>query len=153
MKAACAIIAMVPAILSGCRADRGGHVESGSIRISHAVIPAPFGGAEVSAFFVVTNRGDSAITLVATRSPAADSTLLHEVAGGQMRRVLNVGIPAHGRLLLAPGGYHLMLQGLRHPLALGDTVTLELTFDPGGSVTVRIPVLRYTDAVSELPAH
>jgi periplasmic copper chaperone A len=153
VKAWRALVTVVPAVLFACRPDRGGRAESGTIAITHAVVPAPFGGSEVSAFFVVTNRGDSTITLAAAHSPAADSTLLHDMTGGQMRRVPDVGIPAHGHLLLAPGGYHLMLKGLRHPLAVGDTVTLKLSFDPGGSVTVRVPVLRYTDAVSELPNH
>jgi copper(I)-binding protein len=137
--------------LGGCRADRGGHAASGSIAITHAVVPAPSGVGDASAFFVIANHGDTSVTLTATRSPVADSTLLHDMAGGQMRRVPNAVIPAHGHLLLAPGGYHLMLAGLRRPLIVGDTVTLELTLDPGGPVTIRVPVLRYTDAVSELP--
>jgi copper(I)-binding protein len=147
------LLTAVPAVLFACGADRGGHAESGTVAITHAVVPAPFGNSEASAFFVVTNRGDSPITLAAAHSPAADSTLLHDMTGGQMRRVPDAVIPAHGHLLFAPGGYHLMLEGLRHPLAVGDTITLELSFDPGGPVTVRVPVLRYTDAVSELPNH
>ena len=104
-------------------------------------------------FCVVANHGDGTVTLVGARSPEADSALLHDVTGGQMRRVADVAIPAHERLRLVPGGYHLMLEGLRRPLDVGDTVTLELTFDPGGSVPVRVPVLRYTEAIDELPAH
>ena len=68
-----------------------------------------------------------------------------------MQPVTQIAVPAGGRVLLAPGHDHLMLEGLRHALAVGDTVALALLFNPGGAVTVRAPVLRYTEAVSELP--
>lgn len=110
------------------------------------------GGAAASAFCVITNNGDGPVRLATARSPDADSTLLHDMTGGQMLRVSDAVIPAHGRLGLVPGGYHLMLEGLRRPLAVGDTIVLDLTFDPGGSVSLRVPVLRYTDAISELPS-
>jgi copper(I)-binding protein len=62
-----------------------------------------------------------------------------------------IEIPARGKVLLAPGFYHLMLKGLRRRLAIGDTVSLELWFAPDDTLKVRAPVLRYTDAVNELP--
>jgi copper(I)-binding protein len=36
-------------------------------------------------------------------------------------------------------------------LAVGDTVTLHLSFEPNGALTVRAPLLTYTDAISDLP--
>lgn len=144
---------MLSLLAPGCRASHGGRATSGSIEISHAVVPAPVEGGEASAFCIIANHGDGPVTLVAARSPDADSALLHDMTGGQMRHVADVVIPARQRLRLVPGGYHLMLEGLRRPLEVGDTVRLELTFDPGGTVPVRIPVLRYTEALDELPAH
>jgi copper(I)-binding protein len=89
--------------------------------------------------------------LVGAATPSADTVLMHGVSGGRMVPLSRIDVPARGRVLLAPGSYHLMLRGLRHPLALGDTVSLELWLAPGGVLTVRVPVLRYTDAVNELP--
>jgi copper(I)-binding protein len=77
---------------------------------------------------------------------------MHRVIGGQMEPAPQLSIAAGSHVRFVPGGYHLMLAGLRRPLAIGDTVSLELRFEPGGAVTVRAPVLNYTDAVSDLPA-
>jgi len=148
----------IPALLAavsaaaGCHAARGGSATSGTVTISHAVIPAPPTGAEASAFLVVANHGSEAVALLSATSPDADSIQMHRVIGGQMQPAVAVSIPPGSDVRFVPGGYHLMLAGLRHPLAIGDTVTLELHFEPGGAVTVRAPVLNYTDAVSDLPS-
>jgi copper(I)-binding protein len=145
-----ALLAAVTA--AGCHPSRGGSATSGSVRITHAVIPAPPANAEASAFLVIENHGRAALTLLGASSPDADSIQMHRVIGGQMQPAPRISIPAGSDIRFVPGGYHLMLAGLRHPLAVGDTVALELRFEPGGAVAVRAPVLTYTDAVSDLPA-
>jgi copper(I)-binding protein len=139
------------ALAGGCHGSRGGSAVQGDIGVSHAVVPVPASRTEASAFMVIENRGGAAVTLVEATSPDADSVRLDQEIGGQMQAVPGIGIPAGSRMRLVPGGYHLMLEGLRRPLALGDTVTLHLTFAPSGSVTIRAPLLTYTDAVSDLP--
>ena len=42
---------------------------------------------------------------------------------------------------LQPRGMHVMLMGLKHPLAAGGTVELDLTFEHAGRVVVQAPVL------------
>jgi copper(I)-binding protein len=143
-------IALLAALAAGCRASRGGQVVAGTLRITHAVVTASTDG-EASAFLVVENRGNTASSLMGARADVTDSIQMHNDVGGQMQPVAQIAIPAGGRILLAPGHDHLMLEGLQHPLAVGDTVALELLFNPGGPVTVRAPVLRYTEAVSALP--
>jgi len=60
----------------------------------------------------------------------------------QMREVKDgLAIPAHGDVKLAPGGYHIMLTGLKHALVKGETAKLTLTFDRAGAVTVDFPVV------------
>jgi hypothetical protein len=61
-----------------------------------------------------------------------------------------LAIAPGGPVRLAPGSYHLMLHGLTRRLVVGDTVTVELRFARAGLVTVRAPVLRYTEAVEEV---
>lgn len=137
--------------LTGCHRSRGGRVMAGDVAVSHAVVPASASNTETSAFMVIDNHGGSALTLLGITSPQADSVILHRSIGGLMQPASGVQVPAGGYLLLAPGGYHLMFEGLRRRLAIGDTVTITLQFDRGGPVTVRAPVLNYTDAVSDLP--
>ena len=59
---------------------------------------------------------------------------MREVAGG-------LDIPAHGSVGLAPGGYHIMLTHLAHPLTKGDTVKATLNFEHAGAVAVEFKVL------------
>ena len=137
--------------LSSCHPSRGGHAVAGDLVVSHAVIPAPPSTSEASVFLVLENRGGVPATMTGALTPVADSVLLHRLVGGLMQPSTPLEVPAHGYLNFVPGGYHLMLQGLRRPLAIGDTVTIALHFDSGVTLGVRVPVLNYTDAVSELP--
>lgn len=57
-----------------------------------------------------------------------------------MKPLAAIGIPAHGKRVLAPGGYHLMLVDLRHDLKAGETVPLRLHFARGGWISVAVPV-------------
>jgi periplasmic copper chaperone A len=137
--------------LTGCHPSRGGRATAGDIAISHAVIPASASNTETSAFLMINNHGNRDVALTSATTPAADSVTLHRSIGGLMQPAGPLTVPAGGYALLAPGAFHLMFEGLKKPLAIGDTVTLTLQFDQGGPVTVRVPVLNYTDAVSDLP--
>jgi len=137
--------------LQACHPSRGGAARVGDVVVSHAVVPASASNTETSAFMVINNHGGNALTLTGVTSPQADSVILHRSIGGLMQPAPGLQVPAGGYALLAPGGYHLMFEGLRRPLAIGDTVTITLQFDRGGPVSVRAPVLNYTDAVSDLP--
>ena len=139
------------ALAAGCHGARGGAAAEGDLAVSHAVVPIPPSTAEASVFMVVENRGGATVTLVGATSPDAESVRLDREIGGQMQTVPGIEIPARGRMRLVPGSYHLMLIGLRKAPAAGDTVTLRLAFEPSSTVTVRAPLLTYTDAISDLP--
>lgn len=72
------------------------------------------------------------------------STMLTDTMAGMpmhgsmmsMKALAIITIPANGRRVLAPGGYHLMLVGLRRALAAGMQVPLRLQFAHGGWVAV-----------------
>ena len=144
-------ILLAALVLGGCHPSRGGRAVAGPITVTHAVVPAPASTSEASAFLVVANAGPAPAVLRGASSPAADSVRVHRFTGGLMEPADVVEVPSGGSQRFAPGSFHLMLQGLRHPLAIGDTVTVLLLFEPGGSLAVRFPVLNYTEAVSELP--
>ena len=100
-------------------------------------------GAVAGAFLTIRNDGE-ADRLVGASSEIASEAMLHEsrMEGGvmEMRHVDAIVVPAHGQISLKPGGYHLMLMGLKTPLKAGDTFPLTLVFEKGGAVRVTAAV-------------
>ena len=97
------------------------------------------------AFLTVTNAGTAADRLTGGSTPVADDVQVHTVdmTDGIMRmRQLNGGleVPAEGNVTLKPGGFHIMLIGLKQPLKQGETVPLTLTFEKAGPVDVELSV-------------
>ncbi len=103
------------------------------------------GVAVTAAYFTIRNPASRADQVVELRSPAAERVEIHEtkMSGGimQMRQVTNATVPARGALVLEPGGTHVMLIGLRSPLAPGAKLPLVLTFRHAGEVQVDAVVL------------
>ncbi len=58
----------------------------------------------------------------------------------QMRQITEATVPAGGSLALMPGGTHVMLIGLRSPLAPGATVPLVLSFRHAGEISTSVVV-------------
>lgn len=105
----------------------------------------PAAGGTGVGFLQIRNEGDQDDRLVAVETDAAGSVEIHQMsmADGQMRmRALDGGlaIPAGATVDLAPGGYHLMLVGLRQALVAGSAITLKLRFEKAGEGTVELPV-------------
>ena len=96
-------------------------------------------------FMVIQNNGSAVDTLLKAESDAAGMVQIHisEInADGvsSMREVDGIEIPAGGSVELMPGGYHVMLMGLKRELKAGDTITFILTFKIAGTVTIEAPV-------------
>ena len=96
------------------------------------------------AYFTVTNAGTEADRIVAASSPLAARVEMHRsvMKGGMMTMepVTALEVPAGGKLSLAPGGYHLMLMGLKQPLEAGQMLPLTLTFARQGKVAIRLHI-------------
>jgi copper(I)-binding protein len=78
-------------------------------------------------------RSTESVSLVGVSTPAAKSAAVHEMSmdGGvmRMRPVEKLDLEADKAVALAPGGYHLMLEGLKKPLHKGESVPLSLVFE------------------------
>jgi copper(I)-binding protein len=133
---------IVAASAASCRPIAGYRAELGSLRIIRAVLPVPSSDTEAAAYVIVENRGATPAALVEVRAPDARRTVLY----GSAWPVSRIGVPARSSVRMTPGGYRIFLEGLRRRLESGDTVALELRFDPGGTVTVRAPVVPYIGA-------
>ena len=57
-----------------------------------------------------------------------------------MKPVKSIAVPASGTVKLKPGGYHVMLIGLKKHLVAGATFPLTLTFATAGKKTVTVTV-------------
>ncbi len=99
-----------------------------------------------AAFMVLMNHGAEDDRLVAASSDVAQRVELHthkEGANGVMQMIeVEEGfpVPAGGMHALARGGDHVMFMGLNRSLAQGDIITLTLTFEKAGDMTIEVPV-------------
>ena len=80
-------------------------------------------------------RSGSPARLVGVKSPVAASAEVHEMKmQGQtmsMHQVDGVALPAGQEVRFDPGGYHVMLFGLKQQLKQGDSVPLTLVVENG----------------------
>lgn len=106
--------------------------------------PPPVPG-PLAAYLDLVNDGTRARTLVGVRSPDAGSVMLHATvhADGvaRMRHLDELVVPPGERVLLAPGGAHLMLFAPARPVTAGDQLRLILEFADGDCLQVDAPVV------------
>jgi periplasmic copper chaperone A len=135
---------VLPGALGLLLAACGGAAGTPAITVSEARIPQP-AGPNGAAYMTMVNDGDGDDRLLAVETTAASSAQLHEstLQGGvmSMRQVDGIDVPAGGRALLEPGGFHAMLLDVDTDLAVGDTVTLTLTFEASGEQLVEAEVV------------
>lgn len=104
----------------------------------------PAGQDQTAAYMILRNTGERDVALVKAESPAARAVELHTVIseGGmmKMRPVPKMEVKAGGETKLQPGGFHIMLIGMKEPLKEGASVSLTLNFDDGSKLGVTAPV-------------
>jgi periplasmic copper chaperone A len=105
---------------------------------------ATAGAATTGVAYVAMTGADQADGLVSVSTPVATIAEVHETTNDsgvmKMRPVKSVPIPAHQTVTLTPGGYHIMLMGLKKPLVAGQSFPLTLTFTHTPPVTVNVAV-------------
>jgi copper(I)-binding protein len=116
--------------------------EANAVSVDHAW--ARTSVASTGAAYVTLKGGAAPDALVSLATPAAASAELHQSATDngvvKMRSVPSLPIPAGKAVTLAPGGYHVMLMGLKQPLVAGQSFPLTLTFAHAAPVTVDVQV-------------
>lgn len=119
---------------------------SSTIKVENPWSRATPAGAQAGAVYMtLDNKANAADRLTAASSDVAAKVQIHEmsVVNGVMRmRELPGGlpIPAGGSVTLKPGGYHVMLIGLKKPLTVGENIPVTLTFQNAGKVSITVPV-------------
>ena len=97
-----------------------------------------------AAYMMLANAGKTDDKLVAAKSDVAMKTQIHQslMDNGimKMRHAGEATIPAGGKMVFRPGGYHVMFMGLKAPLKSGDTFPMTLVFEKSGKAHVQVMV-------------
>ncbi len=117
----------------------------GQLVVQDAWARAAAAGADTAVYFTIVNRSTAADTLLSAATDAAQEAGVHQTATDAsgmtgMHMVSSLAIPGGGTVQFAPGGYHVMLSSLKQALNAGDHVTVTLTFQNAGVVTVNAEV-------------
>ncbi|HNC53051.1 MAG TPA: copper chaperone PCu(A)C [Accumulibacter sp.] len=107
------------------------------------------------AFLEITSQ--SGAVLVGATTPVAGVTEIHEMkmegSVMQMRPVPRLELPAGKTVVLAPGGYHVMLMDLKRPLKKGEVVPLTLRLEGRDRKTETIEVRAEVRDLTAAPTH
>ena len=133
------LLSAIPLFLAAACAQQAPALE---VRDAWARATAP-GQTSGAVYATLDNRGpDDRLTGAATDRAAMAMVHKSETVDGvaRMRMAGDVPIASGSTVVLAPGGTHIMLEGLKAPLVAGETLPLELRFASGGAhkVDVRI---------------
>jgi copper(I)-binding protein len=102
-------------------------------------------GGTGAVYMKLVNEGREADRLVGAQTDVAEVAEIHEtkVENDVMKMQLlpnGLEIPAEGEVELKPGGYHVMLIGLKQDLKEGDELSLVLEFEKSAKMTVQAMV-------------
>lgn len=108
----------------------------------------PPGVENTSAYMTLHNNGSSDLVLIGGKADFVDNVSIHvtENNNGMMSMAhrMSLTIPAGEQVVLESGGLHLMLSGLKRPLA-NEEVSLILNFQGGSTLSLRLPVISVLD--------
>ncbi|MGA0117195.1 MAG: copper chaperone PCu(A)C [Ilumatobacteraceae bacterium] len=98
-----------------------------------------------AAYMTINSDADDELVSASVDMSIAMMTQVHEMVMGddgamKMQEVEKIVIKAGTPTELKPGGYHVMLMGLKAPLETGSTISVTLTFARAGEVVVEVPV-------------
>jgi hypothetical protein len=126
------LVAVLLAMPLAAFADEAG------IHVDHVWSRAAMAGHEGAVYLTITDTG-TPDTLTGVTTPVAATADLHETINDhgvmKMRPVASLTIEPGKPVTLAPGGYHIMLMGLKQALKQGESFPVTLNFAKAGQVT------------------
>jgi len=118
--------------------------EADAVMVEQAWARASAGNATTGAAYVTLKAGAQPDRLVGVGTQAAATAEVHEsfTENGvmKMRPVPALPVPPGQTVTLAPGGYHIMMTGLKQPLVAGQSFPLTLRFEHAQPVTIDVQV-------------
>lgn len=129
--------------------------DSTRVQVTQPWVRGTVPGQQATGAFM-TLRAARDARLVAAASPVARTVEIHEMRmDGDvmiMRAIPGIELPAGRTVALEPGGYHLMLLGLRRPLRAGEAVPLRLTFKDAAGKSFSLEVKAKARALHDAAA-
>lgn len=120
--------------------------KAGDLTIGHPWTRATPGGAKVAAGYLkLTNGGQKPDRLIGASAEGAETVELHEMTVVNdimtMRQVKGgLDVKPGETVELQPGGYHMMMTGLKAPFKEGALIKGTVTFENAGTVPVEFKV-------------
>lgn len=134
------LLAPLTALLAGVAAStaRAHSYTIGAIEIGHPWAE-PSTGDVAAVFMALANMSDKPDRLVGATTPIADAVTFQDYGN---RPVAAFDLPPKQPVALRPAGRHIVLQGLKRRLVVGDSFPLTLSFVGAGKSTVMVMVER-----------
>jgi copper(I)-binding protein len=137
-------VLLVHLLLTAILAPPLGMAADSNLLVAGAWIRQPPPGADEAAVYLsLENIGTKAVRLTGVECPLAGMAMMHETleSGGQshMRALASLSLAPGASVAFSPGGKHIMLHGLAHPLQIGERVPIVLLF--AGGIKLHITAL------------
>ncbi|WP_456464248.1 copper chaperone PCu(A)C [Persephonella sp.] len=95
-------------------------------------------------FMVIKNVGDDPDTLIGVKTDISKMVSIHKTVNQngvmKMVHVDKLTIPPNSKVELKPGGFHIMIMGLKRGLKIGENVKFTLIFEKSGRIILEAPV-------------
>lgn len=144
-QAACAALIGLAAMTTLPPPARAHGVQAGDLSIRHPWAPPSLPGARSAAVYFrgIVNTGGHPDRLLGARTPAAETVEIHRMTlDGEVMRMRAVDAldlaPGQPPQVDRGGTHHLMLLGLKAPLAAGDRFPVTLRFERAGEQVVEV---------------
>jgi len=135
-------ILLAAALLTAAPTD----AQTQPIEVQNAWARATAAGAKAGGVFLtITDKGEPD-RLVGASTPVAAVAEVHETVNDngvmRMRPIPALPMQPGQPVVLKPGGYHIMLMGLKQQLKDGETFPVTLNFEKAGSITTTVHVAK-----------
>jgi copper(I)-binding protein len=121
----------------------GAFAQQPAIQVENAWSRGAAAGGTGVVYLTVTDSG-APDRLTGAASPVAASAALHESINDngirKMRPVASLPVESGKTLKLSPGGYHIMLEGLKQALTAGQSFPVTLSFEKAGPIVATVSV-------------
>jgi copper(I)-binding protein len=135
-------ILLAAALLTAAPAE----TQAQPIEVQNAWARATAAGAKAGGVFLTITDKGGPDRLVGASTPVAAVAEVHETVNDngvmRMRPISALPLQPGQPVVLKPGGYHLMLMGLKRQLKDGETFPVTLNFEKAGSITTTVHVAK-----------